>query len=88
MKTQAIVKPKPEDSKGGNKHLLTPPPPKPRTTGISHHWSLISLHINGLNLSRKKTQAYRLDMKTGLTFRCMQEIYLNFKDIPYLRVKV
>jgi hypothetical protein len=59
-----------------------------KITGIVHYWSLISLHINGLNFLIKKHSLtewmIEQDAKTGFINVLHTRTYLSTKDRHYL----
>jgi hypothetical protein len=64
-----------------------------KITGISNHWSLMSLNINGLNSPIKRHRItewmdHRMEENQDPSFCFIEETYFNSKNKLYLRVKV
>ena len=63
------------------------PPLTIKITGSNNHWSLISLHFNGINSLLKRHRLKEWLCKQNPAFCCVQKMHLSDKDRQYLRVK-
>ena len=63
------------------------PTVKTKITGTRNHWSLISLHINGLNSLINRHRLTYWIQEQNPSFCCIQEIHLNLKDRQCFTVK-